>query len=92
MTIEEIMKSGNLPKLYRVIKVEMSVLRAAIGTNGGVVFDQDTMVKRKVRRVLCNNGWKWSLVRECKNQEEWDYCFNADKICLDDINYELGLI
>lgn len=88
MTIEEIMKSGKLPKLYRVVKVEMSVLRAAIGYGGGVMFDQDTIVEKKVRRVLCSNGWKRSLVSE----GYYDYCFESDSECLDEINAELGLI
>lgn len=48
--------------------------------------------KATVRRVLCNEGWRWALVRECKNQEEWDYYFDEDKICLEDLNAELGLI
>lgn len=92
MTIEEIMKSGKLPKLYRVVKVEMPALRAAIGSCGGVMFDQDSIEQRKVRRVLCDEGWRWSMVRDCKSQEEWDYYFDEDKICLEDINAELGLI
>lgn len=91
MTIEEIMNSGVLPKLYRVVKVELSVLRSGC-IGGGVAFDQDTVEQRKVRRVLCDEGWRWSLVRECKNQEEWDYYFDEDKICLEDLNAELGLI
>ena len=56
------------------------------------MFDQDATEQRKVRRVLCNEGWRWALVRECKNQEEWDYYFDEDKLCLEDINAELGLI
>lgn len=91
MTIEEIMKSGKLPKLYRVIEVDLSVLRSEI-FGGGVAFDQDSIESRKVRRVLCSGGWRWALVRECKKQEEWDYYFDEDKICLEDLNAELGLI
>mgnify|MGYP001184472082 CR=1 FL=1 len=91
MPIEEIMSSGKLPKLYRAVKVELSVLRNEI-VGGGIAFDQDSIESRKVRRVLCHEGWRWALVRECKNQEEWDYYFDEDKICLEDLNAELGLI
>ena len=95
MDIETLMKPYALPvlpKLYRVVKVKLSVLRACADSNGGIMFDQDTTVERKVKRVLCSSGWKWVIHRECKNQEEWDYYLEEDSICLDDLNYELGLI
>lgn len=91
MTIEEIMNSGELPKLYRVIKVDLPVLRCGF-VNGGALFDCDDVAERKVRRVLCREGWKWSLVRECKNQEEWDYYFERDQECLTEVNAEFNLI
>lgn len=82
----------NLPKMHRVIKVDLDVLRSSLGENNGVIYDCDTVVKRKVRRVLHDRGWRWQLVRECKNQEDWDYCFEQDKYCLDNVNHELGLL
>ena len=81
-----------LPKLYRVITVELDVLRNGFGANYGVIYDIDTIVKRKVRRVLDTDGWSWALVREYHNQEQWDYFFEYDKECLHELNYTLGLI
>lgn len=89
MRIEELKK---LPKLYRVITVELDVLRNGFGANYGVIYDIDTVVKRKVRRVLDTDGWRWAMVREHRNQEQWDYFFEYDKECLHELNYELGLI
>ncbi|WP_272577961.1 hypothetical protein [Providencia sp. PROV260] len=37
------------------------------------------------------DGWCWQLVREHKDQEEWDYCFELDRECLNNLNWELGL-
>lgn len=89
MRIEELQK---LPKLFRVIEVDLDVLRNGIGEGGGVIFDLDVTVKRKVRRVMHSSGWKWQLVREWNDQESWDYCFDQDKECLENLNYELGLM
>ena len=89
MRIEELKK---LPKLYRVITVELDVLRNGFGANYGVIYDVDTVVKRKVRRVLDADGWRWAMVREHRNQEQWDYFFAYDKECLHELNYTLGLI
>jgi hypothetical protein len=44
MRIEELPK---LPKLFRVIEVDLDVLRNGIGSGWGVIFDQDAIVKRK---------------------------------------------
>ncbi|WP_312227608.1 hypothetical protein [Pseudescherichia sp.] len=89
MRIEELPK---LPKLFRVIEIDLDVLRNGIGGGGGVIFDLDAIVKRKVRRVMHSGGWKWQLVRDCLDQESWDYCFEQDRECLEYLNYELGLI
>ena len=80
-----------LPKMHRVIEVDLDVLRIGFGHNYGA-FEFDDVAKRKVRRVLHDRGWKWQLVRECKNQEQWDYCFESDKECVNEINHELGLV
>lgn len=80
-----------LPKMYRVIKVEIDALRVSVGEGFGV-YEHDQVVERKVRRVKCNTGWKWQLVQECKEQSDWDYFFEEDKECLNDFNYESGLI
>lgn len=89
MRIEELKK---LPKLYRVITVELDVLRNGFGGNYGVIYDIDTVVKRKVRRVLDVDGWRWAMVREHLNQDQWDYFFEYDKEILQELNYTLGLI
>lgn len=39
-----------------------------------------------------NGGWKWQLVREWHDQELWDYCFEQDRECLENLNYDLGLL
>lgn len=89
MRIEELPK---LPKLFRVIEVDLDVLRNGIGAGGGVIFDMDAIVKRKVRRVKHDDGWKWQLVREWRDQEFWDYFFEQDRECLEQLNYDLGLL
>lgn len=89
MRIEELKK---LPKLYRVITVELDVLRNGFGGNYGVIYDIDTVVKRKVRRVLDVDGWRWAMVREHLNQDQWDYFFEYDKESLQELNYTLGLL
>lgn len=89
MRIEEL---PNLPKLFRVIEVDLDVLRNGIGGGGGVIFDIDHLVKRKVRRVMHRGGWKWQLVREWLDQESFDYCFEQDRECLENLNYDLGLM
>lgn len=90
MRIEELPK---LPKLYRVIEVDLDVLRNGIGSGGGVIFDIDRLVKRKVRRVLHAGGWKWQLVQEYHGwQAQFDYCFEQDRECLERLNYDLGLL
>lgn len=89
MRIEELPK---LPKLFRVIEVDLDVLRNGIGSGSGVIFDQDAVVKRKVRRVKHDGGWKWQLVREWHDQELWDYCFEQDRECLENLNYDLCLM
>lgn len=92
MTIDEIMKKPRhrIPKLGRVVEVDLDVLRAGIGSNYGVIHDLDTVVKRKVRRVMDADGWRWQLVRE-----KWDdeiYLFQSDRECLNELNYRFGLI
>lgn len=89
MRIEELPK---LPKLFRVIGVDLDVLRNGIGGGGGVIFDMDAVVKRKVRRVMHSGGWKWQIAREWPDQELWDYCLEQDRECLELLNYDLGLM
>lgn len=89
MRIEDLPK---LPKMFRVIEVDLDVLRNGIGSNYGAIYDIDSLVKRKVRRVLHPGGWKWQLVREDVNQEAWDCCFECDKESLNELNWEFGLI
>ena len=92
MTIDEIMKKPRhrMPKLGRVVEVDLDVLRAGIGSNYGVIHDLDTVVKRKGRRVMDADGWRWQLVRE-----KWDdniHLFESDREGLNELNYQFGLI
>ncbi|HBC0358993.1 TPA: hypothetical protein I8X99_004716 [Citrobacter farmeri] len=89
MRIEDL---PTLPKLFRVIEVDLDVLRNGIGSGLGVIFDQDAVVKRKVRRVMHSGGWKWQIARECPDQELWDYYLEQDRECLEHLNYDLGLM
>jgi len=94
MTIDEIMKKPRhrMPKLGRVVEVDLDVLRAGIGSNYGVIHDLDTVVKRKVRRVMDVHGWRWQLAREHRDQELWDYCLEYDREQVTNLNYEFGLL
>jgi len=94
MRIEDYMKKPRhrLPKLGRVVEIDLDVLRWGVGEGLGVIFDCDAVVKRKVRRVMDSNGWRWQLARQWKDQEFWDYCFEQDKEQILNINYEYGLI
>ncbi|MBA4822469.1 hypothetical protein H2241_16080 [Pantoea ananatis] len=94
MRIEDYMKKPRhrLPKLGRVVEVDLDVLRCGVGEGLGVTYDNDAVVKRKVRRVMDSNGWRWQLARQWKDQEVWDYCFEQDKEMIVEINYEFGLI
>jgi len=81
-----------LPKLYRVITVDLDVLRNGIGAGGGVIFDIDTVIKLRVRRVLNENGgWRWVIADE-RYEWEWNCCLESDRECLQELNYELGLM
>jgi len=94
MRIEDYMKKPRhrLPKLGRVVEVDLDVLRCGFGANWGVTYDNDAVVKRKVRRVMDSNGWRWQLARKWKDQEVWDYRFEQDKEQILNINYEYSLI
>jgi len=66
----------NIPRLYAPVNICFSSLRHGIGNDGGVIYDNDTYVARKCRRVLCENylgGWKWQIV-DMKNilMLDWD--------------------
>ncbi|EPT8324460.1 hypothetical protein ACVS1I_002123 [Providencia rettgeri] len=93
MTIDDF-HNGKLPmpKLFRVVSVELGVLRSCLGSGYGVIFDCDETVIRKVRRVKSRIGWHWQLAREHKDQELWDYCLESDRESLNNINYEYGLM
>ncbi len=89
-TIDEIMKSEKLPKMHKVITIELETLRGALGSNLGWM-EVDAVVTRKVRRVMGNFGWKWQLVTEYKGQRDDDYYFETDREMIDEINYEYRL-
>ncbi|HEK1878102.1 TPA: hypothetical protein ACKRGR_003481 [Proteus mirabilis] len=93
MTIDDF-HNGKLPmpKLFRVVGVELGVLRSGLGSGYGVIFDCDETVIRKVRRVKSKIGWHWQLAREHKDQEQWDYYLESDRESLNNINYEYGLM
>ncbi len=81
-----------MPKLFRVVSVELGVLRSCLGSGYGVIFDCDETVIRKVRRVKSKIGWHWQLIREHKDQELWDCYIESDRESLNNINYEYGLM
>lgn len=54
----------------------------------GVIFDIDTEVTRKCRRVLCDDGWKWQLINYYRDIG-WDSSLEQDKEILDNYGSEL---
>ncbi|AVF34252.1 hypothetical protein [Rahnella sikkimica] len=87
MTLDQVMAASELPRMYRVIEVEIDVVRNGIGSGGGVIYDIDKVVKRKIRRVRDATGWRWQLVRQDKHQEVWDYFFEQDRESLNEFNF-----
>ena len=77
-----------LPKLYAPVKIKFWSLRNGVGQSLGVIFDIDTVVERKCRRVKCEGGWKWQIVDFMK-MEQWDYFVEQDKEILDECGSEL---
>ncbi|MBU9823148.1 hypothetical protein J1782_24975 [Rahnella sp. BCC 1045] len=87
MTLDQVMAASELPRMYRVIEVELDVVRNGIGSGGGVIYDIDRLEKRNIRRVRDATGWKWQLVRRDKHQEVWDYFFHQDRESLNEFNF-----
>lgn len=87
MTLDQVMAASELPRMYRVIEVELDVVRNGIGSGGGVIYDIDKVVKRNIRRVRDATGWRWQLVRQDKHQEAWDYFFQQDMESLSEFNF-----
>jgi len=77
----------NLSKLYRVVNIQFSSLRNGFGDNYGVVLDIDTIVKRKARRVLCDEGWRWQI-KDITKIAGWDYFVILDQEVLDNIGMD----
>ena len=77
-----------LPKLYAPVKIKFRSLRNGLGANMGVIFDIDTDVVRKCRRVRCDDGWKWQLV-DYYRDIDWDWGVEQDKEILDEYGSEL---
>lgn len=73
-----------LPKLYRPVTAKFWGLRNGIGAGMGVIFDIDTLVERRIMRVLSRpgSGWKWQIVNASRDRE-WDYFIESDQECLD---------
>ena len=83
----------NLPKLYRPIYIKFISLRNGVGGGGGVIFDIDTMVIQKCRRVRTLDGWKWQLC-SIDNLMDCDYMAETDEEILneytDKIEFEVS--
>ena len=74
-----------LPKLYRPVTIRFWSLRNGIGHSGGVIYDIDTEVERKVRRVRnlkWDCGWSWQMI-DYDDLAEYDYCVVTDQEVLD---------
>ncbi len=78
-------------KMYRPVTIEFSSLRNGLGSGLGVIFDVDETVKRKVRRVIVDNGWKWQIINSF-NISEWDYFVEQDQDILDEIGMDIKYI
>ncbi len=84
---------SKLPKLGAPVKIRFWSLRNGVGGSLGVIFDIDTKVERKVRRVRSEDGWKWQIINLLEISE-WDYFVEQDQEILDDdlwgeIEYEI---
>lgn len=79
------MQADKLPKLYRTVNLKFWSLKNELGGSGGVIFDCDTQVTRKCRRVICPDGWKWQV---CKNFIG-DWTVEYDQECLDEQGMDL---
>ena len=77
-----------LPKLYRSVYIKFSSLRNGLGGGGGVIFDIDTKVIQKCRRVKTSDGWKWQLC-SIDNLMEWNYMAETDQEVLDEYTDEI---
>jgi len=82
------MSDKKLPKLYRAVNLEFYSLRNGLGGSGGVVFDIDTMVQRKARRVPNGGSWKW-VVSISKQAAKADYFVDIDQEVLDNIGADM---
>lgn len=80
-----------LPKLYAPVRIRFWSLRMGLGSNYGVIFDVDTQVERKCRRVKCEGGWKWQIVGFAK-LAEWDSTAEQDKEILDEFGSDLEFV
>jgi len=71
----------NLPKLYAPVYIKFWSLRPSLGTNLGVI-EEDEQVVRECRRVLKpSGGWKWQLVDYYRLIDNY---LDIDKQILDD--------
>lgn len=76
-----------LPKLFRVVTIEFWSLRNGVGEDFGVIFDIDTKVQRRARRVRTRYGWNWQIESLYKTLE-WDWCAEQDQDTLDNYSYD----
>lgn len=70
-----------LPKLYAPVNITFWGLRNSLGDGYGVIFDIDTEVSRKCRRVATPDGWQWQICGADKIAE-WDGSVESDEISL----------
>ena len=72
-----------LPKLYRPVWITFDSLRNGLGDGYGVIFDIDTTVSRKCRRIASAEGWAWQIVNGYE-MSGWDYFVETDDECLNE--------
>ncbi len=63
-------------------------LRNSLGSNMGVIFDNDIIVERKAMRVMTCDGWKWQLIN-ADILRAWDYGIDTDEEILNNCGSEL---
>lgn len=73
-----------LPKLYRVVHLKFWSLRNTIGSSYGVIFDHDTMIIRRARRVLSDDGWKWQIAAKNWEWRDEGHLLDTDQECLNE--------
>jgi hypothetical protein len=82
------MSNRSLPKFGAPKTIIFSSLRTGF-SNGGAIFDVDTVVKRKCMRVKTGDSWKWQIVN-ILSLMKFDFIVDTDQEVLDEIGDDMS--